>query len=211
MPATPPLITATSLACRRGRRTLFKDVGLELRAGGALLVGGRNGSGKTTLLRTLCGLTQPEAGRVEWRGRPIGERRDEYHAELLYLGHANALKDDLTAEENLAASQGLAAAVSPDDVRRTLTDLGLAACARLPARALSQGQRRRVALARLWLARERPLWILDEPFVALDSEATQTLRCLLEAHLDVGGVLVFTTHQEVTIAPDRLQRLALDS
>jgi heme exporter protein A len=178
-------------------------------AGSALLVSGRNGSGKTTLLRTLCGLTRPETGDITWRGHSIRARRDEYNAELLYLGHVNALKDDLTAEENLANAMAIGGGEAPGDVRRALVDLGLEACARLPSKSLSQGQRRRVALVRMWLSRARPLWVLDEPFVALDAESTENLRRLLESHLQGGGALVFTTHQEIAIAPDRLQRLQL--
>ena len=204
-----PLLTARDLECRRGRRRLFSGVSLSVSAGRALLISGRNGSGKTTLLRTLCGLTRPETGEIAWRGHSIRARRDEYNAELLYLGHANALKDDLTAEENLANAMAIGGGQVSSDVRRALVDLGLEACARLPAKSLSQGQRRRVALARMWLSRSRPLWVLDEPFVALDAESTENLRQLLESHLQGGGALVFTTHQEIAIAPDRLQRLQL--
>jgi heme exporter protein A len=211
MPAAPPLLSAADLECRRGRRRLFQGLSLKLEAGRALLVTGRNGSGKTTLLRTLCGLTRPEKGEVSWRGQAIRGHRDEYNAELLYLGHANALKDDLSALENLAGALAIDGGVRAEDAQRTLAELGLMACANLPAKALSQGQRRRVALARLWLSRARALWILDEPFVALDVESTEILRQLLEAHLHGGGALVFTTHQEIAIAPDRIQRLALDA
>jgi heme exporter protein A len=207
--ASLPLLIARDLECRRGRRRLFQGISLGVEAGRALLVTGRNGSGKTTLLRTLCGLTRPESGDITWRGQSIRSCRDEYNADLLYLGHANALKDDLTAEENLANAMCIGGGEAAGDARRALADLGLEACARLPAKSLSQGQRRRVALARLWLSRSRPLWVLDEPFVALDVESTENLRKLLESHLDGGGALVFTTHQEINIAPDRLQHLLL--
>lgn len=209
MSLQPPLLSASDLECRRGRRRLFHGVSLALGPGRALLVAGRNGSGKTTLLRALCGLTRPERGEIAWRGRSIRSHRDEYNAELLYLGHANALKDDLTAEENLVNAMAIGGGEGGGDARRALADLGLEACAGLPAKSLSQGQRRRVALARLWLSRARPLWVLDEPFVALDAESAETLRLLLERHLDDGGALVFTTHQEIILAPDRLQHLRL--
>lgn len=207
-----PIFTASELECRRGRRRLFRDLSVRLAAGEMLHVTGRNGSGKSTLLRTLCGLTRPEHGTVAWRGKPILANRDGFNAELAYLGHAAALKDDLTARENLAVALDVAglpgATAAPG---RILADLGLAACADLPARHLSQGQRRRVALARLWLSSAAPLWVLDEPFVALDTQATAALRALLERHLENGGVLVLTTHQEIGIAPLRTQRLELDS
>ena len=211
MSSHPALLAATDLEARRGRRSLFRALSFALEPGRALLVSGRNGSGKTTLLRTLCGLTRPERGVVSWRGRPIGAQRDEYNAELVYLGHASALKDDLTAEENLVTSMSLSVRIGAGEARRALAEAGLDSCARLPAKLLSQGQRRRVALTRLCLARARPLWILDEPFVGLDAEAADALRNLLAAHLDAGGSLVFTTHQEIEIAPDRTTRVALDS
>ena len=205
------LLSAADLECRRGRRRLFRDLSFVIEPGRALLVAGRNGSGKTTLLRTLCGLTRPERGVISWRGRPIGSQLDLYNAELVFLGHASALKDDLTAEENLVASMALSVRIGAGDARRALAEAGLESCARLPAKLLSQGQRRRVALARLGLSRARPLWILDEPFVALDTEAADDLRRLLAAHLKSGGSLVFTTHQEIDVAPDRTTRVVLDS
>ena len=209
MPNSPHL-SATDLGCRRGRRRLFADLNLRLGAGQLLQVSGRNGSGKSTLLRALCGLTRPESGVVAWRNAPVRANRDAFNAELLYLGHAAALKDDLTAIENLVASLDMAGhPVAVPDAMRVLDELGLASCAALPAKLLSQGQRRRVALARLWLCHSVPLWVLDEPFVALDAEATEMLRQLLATHLQNDGILVLTTHQEVDVAPDRTQRLLL--
>jgi heme exporter protein A len=160
----------------------------------------------------LCGLTRPESGAVAWRGQAIDRQRDEFHAAVAYVGHAPALKDDLSALENLVATLEVAgaAAASPSP-RDVLAALGLEACTHLPAKVLSQGQRRRVALARLWLSRAIPLWILDEPFVALDAEATEALRRLLATHVEGGGILVLTTHQEIDVAPERTQRLRLDS
>ena len=159
MSSDHPLLSARDLECRRGRRRLFSGLSLAVAPGHALLVSGRNGSGKTTLLRALCGLTRPENGEIAWRGHSIRARRDEYNAELLYLGHANALKDDLTAEETLANAMAIGGGEAVADVRGALVELGLEACARLPAKSLSQGQRRRVALARMWLSRSPlPLW-----------------------------------------------------
>lgn len=209
MQESQPLLSVHALECRRGRRRLFHGLTFEVRRGQAVWVTGRNGSGKTTLLRTLCGLTRPEAGRIDWRGEAIGAARDEFHASLAYLGHAAALKDDLTAAENLVTGLAIAGLPPVADARAALGQLGLAACAHLPARQLSQGQRRRVALARLWLSGARPLWILDEPFVALDAESTLHLARRLESHLEAGGAVIFTTHQEIPLAPTRLSRLAL--
>jgi heme exporter protein A len=209
---TMAYLSARNLDCRRGRRRLFSDLSIDLKAGQMLFVSGRNGSGKSTLLRTLCGLTRPESGAVSWRGNPIDRQRDAFHAELVYVGHAPALKDDLSALENLVASLEVAGtAASAPSPREVLVALGLESCADLPAKVLSQGQRRRVALARLWLSRKASLWVLDEPFVALDAEATESLRRLLAAHVEAGGILVLTTHQEIDVAPERTQRLRLDS
>jgi len=209
---TDPLLTAHELECRRGRRRLFHGLAFALGAGQMLQVSGRNGSGKSTLLRSLCGLTRPERGEVHWRGLPIRANRDAYNAELMYLGHAGALKDDFCARENLLAALDVAGrACSAAAAGTVLEQLGLAACATLPAKLLSQGQRRRVALARLWLSRDTPLWVLDEPFVALDADATEALRRLLAAHLENAGILVLTTHQEINVAPERTQHLRLDA
>lgn len=209
---TDPLLSALELECRRGRRRLFSDLAFDLGAGQMLQVSGRNGSGKSTLLRSLCGLTRPERGEVAWRGLPIRANRDAFNAELLYLGHAAALKDDLSARENLLAALDVAGRASTAQAAaRVLEELGLASCAALPAKLLSQGQRRRVALARLWLGRDTPLWVLDEPFVALDADATEALRTLLAAHLENAGILVLTTHQEINVAPERTQHLRLDA
>ncbi len=207
-----PLLSALELECRRGRRRLFSDLAFDLGAGQMLQVSGRNGSGKSTLLRSLCGLTRPERGRVSWRGLSIRANRDAFNADLMYLGHAAALKDDLTAHENLLAALDVAGrACSARAAAAVLDELGLASCAALPARLLSQGQRRRVALARLWLSPGVPLWVLDEPFVALDAGAAEALRKLLATHLENAGILVLTTHQEIDVAPERTQHLRLDA
>jgi heme exporter protein A len=195
------MLEATALACERGGIRLFSDLGFALRPGDLLRVRGANGSGKTTLLRTLAGLTRPAAGEVRWRGEAIG---DDYRAAMLFLGHAAALKDDLTVLENLDFAcriSGLDVAVP--GIMDALERLGIARLADLPARYLSQGQRKRAALARLALAPAVALWLLDEPFAALDDEAITRVGALCAAHLAAGGMLVLTSHQDVPIdAPD---------
>ena len=195
------MLETTALACERGGLRLFSDLGFALHAGGLLRVRGANGSGKTTLLRTLAGLTRPAAGEVRWRGEAIGE---EYRREMLFLGHAAALKDELTVLENLeftARISGLE--ISGSMISDALERLGIARLANLPARYLSQGQRKRAALARLALASDALLWLLDEPFSALDDEAISRVSALCAAHLAAGGMLVLTSHQDVPIAaPD---------
>jgi heme exporter protein A len=206
------MLEARQLECTRGERRLFSGLSFKLGRGQLLRVAGANGSGKTSLLRIMCGLLAPSAGELRWHGRPIREEREEYSRNLTFIGHLNALKDDLTALENLqfaAALSGL-----PAEPRHALSGLerfGVAHCAALPAKVLSQGQRRRVALARLALAPAPPLWILDEPFSALDVGAVVELERLLADHLAAGGMVVLTTHQEVQVVAHAVLRVDLDS
>jgi len=199
-------LSCQQLAFRRGGFTLFSGVGFTVAPGEAIWVQGNNGSGKTSLLRLLCGLSLPDQGEVQWQGQPIRAVRAQYHASLLYSAHADGLKPDLLAWENLALA-GLPGRGQP---RQTALDalaaMGLVREAGLPVRLLSQGQRKRVALARLHLAQERPLWILDEPFSSLDQPSTAALCQLLAQHRARGGMLVLTSHQEADLpGAQRLQ------
>ncbi len=197
------------LACFRGDRRLFAGLGFAVEAGQVLHVSGPNGAGKTTLLRILCGLTLPESGEVRWRGQPIGELKEEYAREVLYLGHLNGLKAELTPVENLMAWAALHGfELDEDAILDALAAMALRGIDDLPVKVLSQGQKRRVALARLLLGRQ-PLWILDEPFVALDRHAVGVLERAIETHLDGEGLVVLTTHQPFTLAAGRLCELAL--
>ena len=197
-------LQAYQLACTRGERQLFNDVNFEIAAGDAMRVAGTNGSGKTSLLRMMCGLSFPAAGEVRWNGRNIRETREEFGGQLLYLGHANGVKDDLVAWENIVVAATLSGnPVSRDEAYDALEQLGLARAADLPTRFLSQGQRKRVALARLWLGMQTPLWILDEPFTALDKSAVVELCNTLSRHLEGGGMVIYTTHQEIELRAQR--------
>ena len=203
------MLELQAVACVRGGRTLFSDVNLALQPGQLLRVSGVNGAGKTSLLRMLCGLLAPAQGRVLWQGQPIASLRDEFNRQLVYVGHAAALKDDLSALENLQTAGVLGGSVSTDsDALAALAQAGLRGRERVPARILSQGQRRRVALARLELSSAAPLWVLDEPFNALDSAATAWLLALVSAQLARGGVVVLTSHQPVTLA-DAVRQVTL--
>ncbi len=205
------MLEARQLECTRGERVLFRDLSFWLGRGQLLRVAGANGSGKTSLLRIMCGLLAPSAGELRWQGRPIRTEREEYCRNLVFIGHLNALKDDLTALENLQVAAALGG--KPSDAQRMLSGLdrfGVAHCAALPAKVLSQGQRRRVALAKLALAPAVPLWILDEPFSALDVGAVVELERLLAAHLVSGGMVVLTTHQEVQVVAHAVLRVDLD-
>ena len=203
------MLTAIDLACVRGDRRLFANLGFTLESGGRLQVTGENGSGKTSLLRMLCGLSPPEAGEIRWQGETISRLAEEYREAVLYLGHHNALKEELTALENLRTSAALAGmAVEHGTGVELLGRVGLAGREELPVRFLSQGQKRRVALSRLlWSA--APLWVLDEPFVALDSAAVSWLAEIISSHLSAGGMAVLTSHQDVEIAGGGAQTLRL--
>ena len=205
------MLEAQQLECTRGDRRLFSDLSFTLGRGELLRVAGANGSGKTSLLRIMCGLLEPSAGRLRWNGKSIRSEREEYSRNLVYVGHLNALKDDLTAVENLQVAAALGG--KPADAGRMLSALecfGVEHCAELPTKVLSQGQRRRVALARLALAPAAPLWILDEPFAALDVAAVVELERLLAAHLASGGMVVLTTHQEVALVAQAVLCVDLD-
>lgn len=188
------------LAARRGFAWLFADLDLGVAPGEVLVVTGPNGSGKTTLLRILAGLALPTEGEVRWQG----ERVEPFDARLrecvAFNGHLPALKDELTAEENLRAWTTLEANdVAPEAIADALDFVGLSAQRALPARVLSQGQRRRIGLARLRLAR-RTIWILDEPLTALDRVAIDALGALLEAHAAGGGLCIAASHQSLPLA-----------
>jgi heme exporter protein A len=196
------MLAASNLSCIRGTQTLFTDLSLQLDAGQWLYLQGENGAGKTSLLRILAGLSLPAAGTVTWRNSPINKQRSDYHAEMLYLGHQASLKEDLTLTENLhslLAMDGLK--VTDAAIRDALTGMGLAKRQHLPARVLSAGQKRRGLLARL-LLRPARLWILDEPFNALDVSAVNALQNCLKAHLHNNGMIILTSHQTPDLGSD---------
>ena len=203
------MLEVLDLECVRGERRLFAGVGFRLQAGELLSLQGRNGSGKTSLLRMLCGLSPVAAGEIRWRGEPIGKLGESYRSELCYLGHHNAIKDELTPLENLRASARLAdEALDEGQALDALERLGLAGRADLACRYLSQGQKRRVALSRLCHER-RALWVLDEPYVALDAAAIELVADLIGDHLQRGGLAVLTTHQPVEVAAACVRELRL--
>lgn len=205
------MLQAADLAAVRGDRRLFKDLHLSLEPGELLYVNGPNGSGKTTLLRMLCGLVAPSAGGITWQGEDIRALGDGYRAQLFYLGHQNAIKDELNALENLRMSSLLSGLrVSGHDALQALGRMGLQGLEDLPTRVLSQGQKRRVGLARLLLTRA-PLWVLDEPFNALDTAAVELLQGVVRDHLGADGMVVLTTHQQVAIETPTVKQVRLGS
>ncbi|MFY8125093.1 MAG: cytochrome c biogenesis heme-transporting ATPase CcmA [Hydrogenophaga sp.] len=208
-PALAPALTIHSLACERSERLLFKGLSFGLSASQLLLVQGGNGQGKTSLLRLLIGLGRPDAGEVRWRGEPIARCRDRYHREMAYLGHANGIKDDLNPVENLRFHVALHGRPFEEaQALDTLKRLGLSRCLDLPCRALSFGQRRRVALSALLLA-GASLWILDEPLTGLDVTAVALVEGLIRDHLHAGGMVVATTHQVMNLEGVDVQRLVV--
>lgn len=191
------MLEADDLACLKGDRLLFRGLDVRVEAGEMLRVAGPNGVGKTSLLRILCGLAMQEYGQVRWRGLDIRRERESFHRALLYVGHLPALNDLLTPLENLR----FACAAGGDDPGESaclaaLARIGLGEQVDLPARVLSQGQRRRVGLARLFLSASRPFWVLDEPFTALDVAAVADLAATLSGHCEAGGTVILTTHQD---------------
>jgi heme exporter protein A len=204
------MLEAQDLAARRGDAELFAGLDFALEPGSALFVRGPNGSGKTTLLRILAGIAQAEAGEVRWCGRPVRPFDPQLRANVLFIGHAPALKDELTTEENLASLASLhEAGVNGDAVLEALGVWALTRQRALPARVLSQGQRRRTSLARLQLA-SRPLWLLDEPATALDDTGAATLGGALAAHLGGGGIAVIATHQDLPLTAGVSRSLRLE-
>lgn len=200
-------LTVEKIHVWRGDRHVLKGVSLALQPGELLQVAGPNGTGKTTLLRVACGLLRPEQGRVAWCGRPIAGIRPEFHSVLAYAAHEPALKGDLTALENLRYLVGLKRAIRRGELEAALERTGVSACAHLPVRVLSAGQRRRVALARV-LAMQSSLWMLDEPFTNLDAAGSALVTDLLREHVNAAGLALVVAHHEITLSA-RLRRLEL--
>jgi heme exporter protein A len=193
------MLEAADLTCERGGKRLFKNLSFRLGDGDLLRIAGANGSGKTSLLRILCGLLEPAAGAVRWQGSPIRALREEYAKNIVYLGHAAAVKDELTAAENLSIACLLAGrAASSSGVEEALARFAVPPDKQV--KRLSQGQRRRAALARLALSGSVPLWLLDEPLSALDADGIELLKRLIVEHQGRGGAVVFSTHQDPGIA-----------
>lgn len=206
MPASTPLLQVRGLACRRGRDWLFRDLSFELRPGELVWLRGFNGSGKTTLLRTVCGLTRADEGELVWR-QP--ERASA--AGLVYVGHLNAMKDDLSVSEALqfiSRLHGVGAGM--DRIGQALRELGVHHRRHALVRTLSQGQRRRVALARLALETRPALWVLDEPFEALDADGIAAVQALIRAHLARRGGVLLTSHLALDADQTPFHELNLD-
>jgi len=203
------MLEALDLCARRGEATLFSGLSFRVPPGRALIVTGANGTGKTTLLRILAGLTLPWSGTLRWRGEAVAPLSPELRHDLLWSGHLPALKDELSAEENLHSLVELAGGrAEPAQVRAALEAVALLPQRALPARVLSQGQRRRIGMARLALLK-RPLWLLDEPATALDAAGLALLGLLIGRHLAEGGCVIAATHQPLDLPAAILDALTL--
>lgn len=201
------MLTATGLSCVRGERRLFAGLDLAVGPGEWLHVQGENGAGKTSLLRILSSLSPPADGQIFWRGAPISELAEDYRRELLFLGHHGAVKEDLTPFENLMlAAQLDGTPLDETEALKTLARFGLRGREDLAVRFLSAGQKRRVLLARL-AVRKATLWILDEPFTALDVKAVDMLSALIEEHLAAGGMAILTSHQSMPLPNGRVLKI----
>lgn len=194
-----PILEARAITCVRGERTLFSNLNLQVFAGQCLHIRGENGIGKTSLLRLLTGLVSPESGEILWNGAPVQKEASEYHSQLLFLGHRDALKEDLTALENLSMYAAIdGTPIAEKDAIDSLGRFGLRGREDLAVNCLSAGQKKRVLMARM-LVRRAQVWILDEPFNALDTSAVGELQALIAEHLEGNGLAVLTSHQPLSI------------
>lgn len=184
------------MSCVRGERALFSELAFTVEPGDMLQIEGANGAGKSSLLRILCGLTEPDDGEVSWNGESILRARQDYHRHLLFLGHHSGIRPELSAYENLECLTRFSDVRPWPDLWRGLAQVGLSGFEEVPAEQLSAGQQRRIALARLWLT-EKPLWILDEPFTAIDRKGVIVLQQRFLQHAATGGMVILTTHQEL--------------
>lgn len=203
------ILDVANLECVRGDRRLFRDVSFSLTPGTCLQLTGPNGSGKTSLLRIICGLITPESGEVRWQGAKIRSLAEEYSQCITYIGHRNGVKEELSSLENLRISSGLAGfEVNREEAQQALKQLGLGGRENLPVRFLSEGQRRRSALARLITCNTK-LWLLDEVLASLDHAAGLLIESVIGEHLSKGGMAIVATHQELHISAGSFQRLEL--
>lgn len=214
------MLSVQELSCVRDERVLFDDLSFSVSSGELVQIEGHNGAGKTTLLRIIAGLGRADSGSVCWNNENIESAREDYYQDLLFLGHQTGVKRELTAFENLAFFQAMhthtedselagTPQVSGDDcLWQALAHVGLAGREDVPAGQLSAGQQRRVALARLWISNHK-LWILDEPLTAIDKQGVKVLERLFLSHVERGGVVLLTTHQDMFTDSNHLRKIKL--
>jgi len=201
-----------NITCERGNRQLFEKLEFALAVGHAIHIRGENGSGKSSLLKIIALLNHPQQGEIFWQGESVYKFPESYVDELLYLGHKGGINLQLTAVQNLnwyLAIQGKADSACNEQYSDVFKLLGLYGFEDIPARQLSAGQRRKILLARLIL-QEKKIWLLDEPLVSLDSQTIKTLEDLMNRHLEQGGLIIFSSHQDIKLAVDKLAELHLE-
>ncbi|MCJ8319908.1 MAG: cytochrome c biogenesis heme-transporting ATPase CcmA [Colwellia sp.] len=203
-----PLISAKHLTCIREERMLFENLDLNICPGDIIQIEGANGSGKTSLLRILAGLSLPYEGDVFFQGEPIAQIREQFHQNLLFLGHLAGVKGEMTAQENLEFNLALHG-LDTSSAEETLCEVNLLGFEDALASHLSAGQHRRIALAKLWQSRA-PIWILDEPFTAIDKLGVKKLEQLFLKHASDGGCVILTTHQDLSFDDDRIKKITLN-
>ena len=201
------LLSANSLTCIREERILFEDLDFEILAGEIIQVEGPNGVGKTSLLRILAGLSSPYDGKVYFNQLPISQERENYNSNLLYIGHLPGVKGEMTAQENLAFNLSLSG-LDKTNAEEALAEVSLLGFEDALASHLSAGQHRRIALAQLWQS-QVPIWILDEPFTAIDKLGVEKLEQLFIEHTKQGGCIILTTHQDLNLPTDLVKKLTL--
>lgn len=202
------MLEAKSLSCVRDDRLLFDELSFLVSPGDIVQVEGPNGAGKTSLLRVIAGLAQPDSGEVLWHGENTRSNREQYHQDLLFLGHQPGIKSMLTPFENLQFYQAVRQPRNAKAIWQALEQVGLVGYEDLPVAQLSAGQQRRVALARLWLS-NHPLWILDEPLTAIDKQGVVELSALFEHHAQQGGMVLLTTHQDLMSTQRMVKKIRL--
>lgn len=202
------MLEVRDLCCIRDERVLFEDLNFSITSGELVQIEGQNGAGKTTLLRIIAGLGQSDAGKVYWNDETIQSAREEFHQDLLFLGHHTGVKKELTAFENLAFYQAMHDKPEHQMIWDALARVGLAGREDVPAGQLSAGQQRRVALARLWISKHK-LWILDEPLTAIDKQGVKVLESLFAEHAQQGGMVLLTTHQDMFTDSGNLRKIRL--
>jgi len=203
------MLEVKNLYCERDERVLFDKLCFKVETGEVLQIEGQNGSGKTTLLRILCGLSDAFEGQLFWQGEDLDEVREAYYQAMLYVGHLAGVKGSLTPEENLDWMRKLAPHLNKLTLYQALKKVGLYGFEDVPCYTLSAGQQRRVGLARLYLS-SAPLWILDEPFTALDKKGVAEKEALISEHVHTGGTVILTTHHALKIPNKSVRKINLD-
>ncbi|MBB1293617.1 MAG: heme exporter protein A [Pseudoalteromonas rhizosphaerae] len=198
-----------SVTCIKQERCLFADLNFSLKSGQIMQLAGPNGAGKTSLLRIIAGFSAPDEGQVMWQGESIAKNYDEFARQLLFIGHKTGVNSQLSAIENLRFWLQIQGYNTEQDLYSLLAKIGLVGLEDVPVRTLSAGQQRRVALIRLWL-NDAKLWVLDEPFTALDKSGVAFLQQRFLAHLEQGGAILLTTHQDLTTHFNELQTVTLE-